>query len=211
MWKKSLIALRRFAAFPRPERAPLSAWPRTSTGSSPSTCSGGTWPRTGRTQATIVGQYDSETLYLYDGTDSWRARAVPGPGRPLHPGQGIGQHVIGNVEAHARRTSTRTATSTFAPTRPRSPSERATSCSGPSSRTRAEVLCSPEAEALLARGQRERERAQVEAGPTPRSGPANVLFPGVALPPSLARAVDGSYFQTHLRAHANVVARSAER
>ena len=160
--------------------------------------------RTGRT-ATIVGQYDSETLYLYDGTDSAKHALFLDLDVHFTP-HCIGQHFIGNVEAPPglyfnpnRHFDVRAYASKF----PFGTCHLMLWALFPDE---AEVLCSPEAEALLWHADSAYANAR-KYRPNATAWARKRLFPGVALPPSLARAVDGSYFQTHLRAHANVVAR----
>jgi hypothetical protein len=160
--------------------------------------------QTGRT-ATIVGQYDSKTLYLYEGVETAKHALFLDLDVHFTP-HCIGQHVIGNVKAPPglyfnpnRHFDVRNYASKF----PFGTCHLMLWALFPDE---GEVLRSPEAEALLWHADSAYANAR-KYKPNATAWARGRLFPGVAPPPSLARAVDGSYFQTHLRAHANVVNR----
>ena len=160
--------------------------------------------QTGRTAA-IIGQYDSESLYLYDGVATAKNALFLDLDVHFTP-HCIGQHVIGNVEAPPglyfnpnRHFGVRNYASKF----PFGTCHLMLWALFPNE---GEVLRSPEAEALLWHADSAYANAR-KYNPNATAWARSRLFPGAALPPSLARAVDGSYFQTHLRAHASVVDR----
>ena len=205
MWKKSLIAC--VEACVRDQNVKTLSFPRTSRGRLllPAPAVPGPDGKDGYHRRPV--RFRDALPVRRDGQRE--ARPVPGPGRPLHPAlhrpalhrqRGGPARPLLQPEPPLRRSRLRVKVP-FRNVPPHAlglfPDE-------------AEVLCSPRRRPSSGTADSAYANAR-KYQPNATAWGRKRLFPGVALLPSLARAVDGSYFQTHLRAHANVVAGLAER